>query len=296
MLEEQDETMKLLMFSKNIDSLPLAEAAAAMQQMGFDGVDLPVRPGSGTLPPGRVLPQNAREDLPKVIKILSDFGLQVPMLSTAVVNADDPDSAGIFEAAGANGVSDIKVQLWPYPGFGSFASEMEVIARRLDGLEKLAERSGVRAVVHVHSGNVMSASPFMVWYWIKDRNPAAVGAYVDFEHVTLETGAASRRMALDLLGKRINVIGVKDFAWAIENGSDLVTKLSSKRVPIGNGVVPWPEIFSSLKQADADPLVSVHSEYLGAKSWKPMTVPELIQQTKADVKYLRAVINSSGLG
>lgn len=285
--------MKLAMFSKNIDSLPLTEAGQAMQQMGFDGVDLPVRAPRGSLPPGRVLPEKAREELPKVIKALAEFGLTVPMISTGIVDADDDNAVAIFEAAGANGVSDVKVQLWPYAGFGTFVSEMGVVERRLDGLEKLAERTGVRVVIHVHSGNVMSASPFMVWHWIKDRNPSAIGAYVDFEHVTLETGPASRMMALDLLGKRINVIGIKDFAWKLEDGKSLGTKLERKRVPVGKGVVPWPEIFSCLKKAGSDPILSVHSEYFGAMSFQPMSVPELIEQTAADVKYLREIIASA---
>jgi sugar phosphate isomerase/epimerase len=39
--------VKIAMFSKNIDSLPIDDAARQMKEMGFDGVGLTVRRGSG---------------------------------------------------------------------------------------------------------------------------------------------------------------------------------------------------------------------------------------------------------
>jgi sugar phosphate isomerase/epimerase len=255
--------------------------------MGFDGVDLPVRPATGRLPAGRVLPERARADLAGVIDALGTYGLSVPMLTTAIVNADEPYAEDIVSVAGAKGVSAVKVNLWPYPGFGSFASELSALARRLDGLERLAQRHNTRFVLHVHSGDYMTASPFVTWDLIKDRDPQAVGAYVDFEHVTLETGPATRRMALDLIGPRVNAIAVKDFAWQLEGGGDLGTNLGYRRVPVGEGVVPWAQVFADLKQRGADPVVSVHSEYLASSSWRVLSVPELIEQTARDVRYLR---------
>jgi sugar phosphate isomerase/epimerase len=277
------------MFSKNIDSLPLAEAARAMRHLGFDGVDLPVRAASARLPAGRVQPDRAKTDLAGVIDELGTYGLSVPMLTTAIVGADDPYAEDIVSVAGENGVTDIKVNLWPYPGFGSFASERAVVARRLDGLEKLAQRHKTRFVLHVHSGDYMTASPFVVADLIKDRDPDAIGAYVDFEHLSLETGPASGRMALDLLGSRINAIAIKDFVWRLEGGGDVGTSLGIRRVPVGDGVVPWPQVFADLTTKGADPLVSVHSEYLAAVSWRVLSVPELIEQTAKDVQYLRSL-------
>jgi sugar phosphate isomerase/epimerase len=282
--------MKVVMFSKNIDTLPIAEAAEAMKKAGFDGVDVPVRRASGTLPPGRVLPENVRTELPSVVRKYAEFGLQVPMVSAGIQTVQDPHAVDIFEAAAASGINTLRLALWPYPGFGSFGGELERIDAALDQVEKLGERTGVRAVIHVHSGNFMSANPLAVWYWIKDRNPAAIGAYVDLEHITKETGSASRTMAIDLLGRRTNVIAAKDFAWRVEGSPALATELTLRRVPLGQGVVPWAEVFRMVRQAGADPIVSVHSEYLSADSWRVLSLPELIRQTVDDVKYLRSVM------
>ena len=39
--------------------------------------------------------------------------------------------------------------------------------------------------------------------------------------------------------------------------------------------------------AGGQALVSVHSEYQGAGSWRSLDVPELVEQTRQDFAYLR---------
>jgi sugar phosphate isomerase/epimerase len=58
-------------------------------------------------------------------------------------------------------------------------------------------------------------------------------------------------------------------------------------VPLQRGVVAWPEVFACLRQIGFDGWVSVHSEYQGSHSWRDLTVEELIEQTREDLKYLR---------
>lgn len=285
--------MKIVMFSKNVDSLPLDKAAISFKEMGFDGVDVTVRPAIGSLPPGRVQPEKVKQDLPKVVRAFEDAGLEVPMISAGIASADDEFARETFETAGSLGIRAIRLKLWSYNGFGTFKGEMEEVRRRVEGLERLSKETGVQSVIHVHSGSVMSANPFVVWYWIKDRDPGAIGAYVDFEHITLESAPASRAMALELFGKRINVVAIKDFAWKATKGGQLATELVPIHVPVGQGVVPWEEVFGDLKSLDVDPIVSVHSEYFGQSSWQDLTVPELIKQTTADVKFLREVIQKT---
>jgi sugar phosphate isomerase/epimerase len=283
--------MKLVMFSKNIDSLPNDEAGRQLKQMGFDGMDVTVRRSSGQLPAGRVLPEKVRKDLPALARSFREYGLEIPMISSGIQAAEDPFAEDVFKAAADVGASTIRLALWPYRGFGTFVSEMAAVAVRIDGIEKLAKSAHVRAVIHVHSGECMSSNPFMVWNWIKDRDPEAIGAYVDLEHITLETAPASRTMAFELLGRRINVIAVKDFAWEVQDRGPLSTKIVPRHVPIGQGVVPWKQVFDHLSRLGTNPIVSVHSEYLSS-SWRILSVPELISQTTEDVRYLRSIMTS----
>jgi len=274
--------MKLMMFSKHLQTMSVAEAGRVIRDLGFEGVDLTVRPG------GHVLPENVRTDLPVAVRTLADLGLQVPLITTAITAADEPYAVDIFETAAEAGVPEIKLGYWRYEGFGTFRRAMDEVARRLDGIEKLAQRTGVRANIHTHSGDYMSASPFIIWHWIKDRDPAAIGAYVDAGHIVVEGGVSTWKMAIDLLRGRITLLAVKDMEWQQVDDPTLGKKRwITKMVPLNRGVVPWPEVFACLREVGFDGWISVHSEYQGSHSWRDLTVEELIEQTRGDLVYLR---------
>jgi len=71
-------------FSKHLQFLPDYKAMAALAaEVGFDGIDLTVRPG------GHVLPENVEIDLPRAITAAGNAGLKVPMIVTKITGADE---------------------------------------------------------------------------------------------------------------------------------------------------------------------------------------------------------------
>src|SRR4051812_45070322 len=172
--------MQLMMFAKHLQTLPLAEAGRRVRELGFEGLDLTVRPG------GFVEPAKLREELPAAIATLRDCGLAVPLLTTSITTASDPAAVATFEAAASLGVREIKLGYWNYKTFGTFRATLAQMARDLDGIEQIAARTGVRANLHTHSGDHMTAQAPVLWSLIKDRDPRAIGAYVDPGHMTIE--------------------------------------------------------------------------------------------------------------
>src|SRR5947207_6113402 len=75
---------KLCLFSKHLPKLNYNDLGKTVKQMGFDGVDLTVRPG------GHVLPGRVAEDLPIAVERIRSYALEVPMITTALVSATDP--------------------------------------------------------------------------------------------------------------------------------------------------------------------------------------------------------------
>ena len=61
-------------------------------------------------------------------------------------------------------------------------------------------------------------------------------------------------------------------------------------MPLAEGIVRWAEVFTLLRQIGFDGIISLHSEYQGTHSWRDLAVPELIEQTRADLAYLRAAL------
>ena len=78
--------------------------------------------------------------------------------------------------------------------------------RDLDAVENLAKRLKIRANLHIHSGDHMTAQAAIVWDLIRDRDPRAIGAYVDPGHMFIEGGRDVWRQGLDLLGDRIALV------------------------------------------------------------------------------------------
>src|SRR5262249_5078094 len=56
--------------------LPLAELGKLIKGIGFDGIELPVRPGF------QVEPQYITRDLPPAVKLLAEYGLSITSVAT----------------------------------------------------------------------------------------------------------------------------------------------------------------------------------------------------------------------
>lgn len=275
--------MHFVMFSKMLGSLSVAEAGETVKGLGFDGVDLTVRPG------GHVLPEKVKAALPKAVETLRAAGLTVPMISTGVVAAD-AEADEVFGTAAQCGIHYLKLGYWKYEGFGTIEKGIEATRKKLAGLEKLAHKHNVRACIHSHSGNMLSAEGGVVYLLLKDFDPHALGAYVDPGHMTAEGGVSGWKICMDLLKDRISLIAAKSFGWfrepARSAGGD---QWHEKLLPLREGTVRWPEVFACLKQIGYNNVISLHSEYQGAHSWRDLTLDELIAQTREDLQYLKTV-------
>jgi len=276
--------VQLVMFSKMLGVYPIERAGEVIKGLGFDGVDLTVRPG------GHVLPEEVAQKLPEAVRILKGLGLAVPMITTGIATPADACAEDIFRTAAQCGIAHLKLGYWRYAGFGQLRRQIAEIQRHLDGIEALARRYGVWAGIHNHSGSFVSALPVVVAELLKDRDPRAVGAYFDPGHATAEGGVAGWKMGLDLLAERIRLVAVKSFGWFPEKGPTGETVWHEKLVPLSDGTVRWPEVFALLRQTGFDGVVSVHSEYQGSHSWRDLTTEQLIEQTRQDVAYLRSAM------
>ena len=266
--------MQLLIFAKMFQSMPLNEFASLAADMGFDGVDLTVRPN------GYIKPKEVEEKLPQAIDILKSEGLSVPMITTAITSANEPYAKETFRVAAECGVKYLKLGYWRYKGFGSLWSQINEVREQLKGIQELSKKYNITAVLHIHSGMFLTAEPTIVWLILKDFNPDLVGAYIDPGHMVVEGGLAGWLMGMDILSDKIRMVAVKDFAWfKVDN------TWRARTVPLGEGLVPWKEVFKILKQIGFNGPISLHSEY-------HMPLEKIIEQTKRDIQYVKEILAS----
>ncbi|MBS7611818.1 sugar phosphate isomerase/epimerase [Candidatus Bathyarchaeota archaeon] len=267
--------MNIVVFAKMFQKLPLPEFASIMADIGFEGVDLTVRPG------GYIAPEEVEEKLPEAIDIVKSKGLSIPIITTSIVDANEPYAEETFKTASECGVKYLKLGYWLYEGFGKLKAQIENIRKSLREIEKLSRKYCINAAIHTHSGMFLTAEPAVVLEILRDFNPDFVGAYIDPGHMVVEGGLAGWLMGMDMLNNRIRMVAVKDFAW-IKRGNSWKAEV----VPLGEGLVPWRKVFEILKRIDFKGPVSIHCEY------EEISLREIIEQARKDLNYVRNILSS----
>jgi sugar phosphate isomerase/epimerase len=282
--------MQLIMFTKHLQEFPVAETARRVKALGFDGLDLTVRPG------GHVLPERVGTDLPRAVAEAKDAGLAVPLISTAITGAGTPHAEATLAAAAHADVRTLKLGYWNIPRGGSLLRAIDEARRELDGLEKLAATYHVTLGVHNHSGpGYVNCQPAVIWMLLRDRDPDRIAAYFDPGHAAVEGGNGGWRQALELLAPHIRLVAIKDLAWKAEPGKPK-TAWHDQMVPLRDGIVPWPEFFERLARTTFNGPISLHSEYQGKHSWRDLTTAELIDQTAVDLAFVKAMLAAHPIG
>src|SRR5687767_15137264 len=104
--------MDHMVFSKFLTGEPLESIGRRLQAAGIAVIDLTVRPG------GHIEPAAVEDALPQAVEDLGRAGVRIGMLTTGILNADDPVNEKILRAASSAGIRYYKLGYWMYDGFG----------------------------------------------------------------------------------------------------------------------------------------------------------------------------------
>jgi sugar phosphate isomerase/epimerase len=276
--------MKHVIFTDNLSDLTVAQACRAAREAGFDGLDLTVRPG------GHVKPEEVEIGLAEARRAADGEGVSIPMITTALTDADGPHAEAIFAASAHYGARRLKIGYWEYRPFGTLAAQIDEARGRLERLARLGEKYKVLPCVHPHSGRFVAAGGALLYLVLQRFKPGEVGAYVDPMHMTIEGSLSGWELGLDLVAPWLALAGIKNFRWK-EAGRDGKGQMRWRweYVPLEDGHAPLPEFMEYLRQLRFDGIVSLHSEYKGGSSWRRLTTPELVEQSRKDLAYLRSL-------
>ncbi len=242
----------LCLFSKHLPKLGYEELGKACKKLGFDGVDLTVRPK------GHVLPENVEQHLPLAVKALRAHGLSVPMITTGLTSADDPAAEPTIATAAALKVPFFKLGYWRYGEVGVL-TRIAQVQRDTLGLVALAEKHGIVAGFHNHSGPYVGEAVWDIREIIRGMDPDRIGYYFDPCHATAEGGRFGWQAKLQIALERLKMVALKDFYWKKTNGKWRMTMC-----PMGKGMVDWERFFSTLARNRFTGPVSLHVEYEAA--------------------------------
>jgi L-ribulose-5-phosphate 3-epimerase len=273
----------ICVFSKHLHWLPVSEIGRVAADLGFDGIDLTVRSG------GHVEPERAVTDLPKAVEMIRKAGLDVPMIVTDIINADDPLTEPLLKTAGQMGIKYYRTAYLKYDPKLDVLTNLARFAPQMQRLADLNQKYGIQGAYQNHAGTNVGAAVWDLHLLLKDIDPRWLGCQYDIKHAVAE-GGMSWVNGLDMLQARIGCVDIKDFHWAEKGG-----QWHNEEVPLGEGMVDFKKYFSLLKQYGFSGPMSQHFEYsLGGaeKGKKELTVNRsvVLAAMKKDLNKLRALL------
>lgn len=204
---DNSKTYRIIGFTKPFQKLSFEEAADTVEQIGWDGIECPLRAK------GQIEPELAAEQLPKLIEALSKRGKSIDILATDIVSATQPLAEKTLRLAAQHRIKRYRLGFWKYTAEKSIPAQLQEIKAQLKDLAALNHELGLIAGFQNHSGkDYVGAAIWDIWDMIRELDPGQIGNCFDIGHATIE-GGLSWPIEARLMAPRFTAVYVKDFVW-----------------------------------------------------------------------------------
>lgn len=237
-------------FSKHLQWLGYDDMAQTAAEIGFDGIDLTVRPR------GHVLPERVEADLPEAVAAAKGAGLKILAMTTAITDPRDPLTKSILQTAGNLGIRYYRMGYYRYADDKPIAKQLDEIRPMLADLVAMNRHFNIAGTYQNHAGARYVGAPLWDLYLLlQDLDLRWIGCQYDIRHATVE-GGTTWPTTLRLMGPYINTLVAKDFRWARADN-----RWRAENCPLGEGMVDFPGYFKVLSREGITAPISLHLEY-----------------------------------
>ncbi|HEY1174368.1 MAG TPA: sugar phosphate isomerase/epimerase family protein [Verrucomicrobiae bacterium] len=240
----------IIAFSKPFQQLNAKETADFVAEVGWEGIECPVRPK------GQIEPEKAPDELPKFVETFRKQKLDVYILTTAITSMQTPHTETVLRTASKLGIKRIRMGFWKYAKDKNPADQLKEVGAQLKDIAAACKDLGIQAGFQNHSGKDYVGAPVWdVFSIIKDLDPKHMGMCFDIGHATIE-GGLSWPLEARLMEPFYTAVFVKDFFWKKDDKG--VWKMTW--APLGEGLVS-KNFFDTLKKSSYSGPISQHHEY-----------------------------------
>jgi len=287
-MRSKGDKRKVCIFSKHLQWLDYDAMAEKAAEIGFDGVDLTVRPG------GHVLPERVEGDLPRAVEAVRKVGLDVYMMTTRITDLRDSHTEPILKTASQLGIGYYRMGYLTYNDSLAVSESLKSYRPQLRDLAAMNKHYNIHGAYQNHAGTRVGGPVWDLWILLQDLDPRWIGCQYDVRHATLE-GGSCWPLGLKLLSTYIKITAIKDFRWAKIDG-----KWKAENCPLTEGMVDFKQYFRLVKEYNIDGPISQHFEYpLGGagKGKNELTIKreEVIDTMRRDVNKLRSMLKEASL-
>jgi len=279
-ISKSNRNLEVHLFSKHLQFLNYRDMSQAAAEMGFDGLDLTVRPE------GHVLPDRVSEDLPQAVEAMKKYGLNPRLMTTNVIDVENKEHRSVLETAGKSGFSHYRTAWLSYPEDREIPESQAIYGQQMKNLEVLNKQLGLIGCYQNHAGNHVGAPIWDLPPILQATKNENIGCQYDIRHAVVE-GGSCWELGLRLIRPFIKTIVIKDFKWGTVNG-----QWKPINTPLGEGMVDFNRYFSLLKKYKINVPVSLHLEYgLGGAEHGATKISidkkEVFAQMKKDLTFLQ---------
>jgi sugar phosphate isomerase/epimerase len=260
-------------FTKPLVGLPYAEIAKRIAEVGYDGVEVPIRK--------KELAEGADilEELPKMVEAYRKEKLELVTLTTDFVEVNRvARTEAVLRTAQKCGIKRFRMGWYRYDNTKPIWPQLDSFRSQFHDLITLAKEIGIQPTYQNHSGAKMAgAGVWDVALLMKDYPASDVAWAFDMMHAKVE-GGLSWPTEFALARDRLAVVQFKNYVW--ENNLP-------KTVPLSAGLVNKDSV-DALKKINYTGPCLIHNEYLKGDSRQPDFLESVIKASKDDLVTLQS--------
>ena len=239
------------LYSQHLIKVEYEAVGMVLRDLGFDGCDLAVVPGS------HIAPEQAGSDLMRGIEAISGVGLEVPIISTSVISGNDPNGRQILGIAGFMGVGLFRPGYWKYGNAPDLEARLAEVQREVFGLASIAR------AYNVGDGGTQRDRGFGGRRGLGYERDAAGhrsalgGLRFRPGYATENAGASGAAVVMRLAMPKLKAVTVRDFTW----NKDAAGAWKATPCPLGEGMVDWRQFFTALARVRFVGPITIEARY-----------------------------------
>ena len=259
----------ICVFTKPFNSLSFDELADRVAELGFDGIEAPIRKG------GHIEPEHVADELPKLVEALAKRNLEITVMTSDINDPNDPMTAKVLKVAAGLGIQRYRMKYYTYDLKRPVIVQLNEWRPAFRDLAAMNKDFGIKAVYQNHAGNKqLGAALWDLREVLEGISPEEIGVAYDIRHASIE-GGMSWPITFNMIRPHLDTVYVKDAHWVGKKPTN---------VPLGEGIVD-PRFFKMLAQTGFKGPISLHEEYLDHR--KPELVSEHLAAIKKDFETLK---------
>jgi sugar phosphate isomerase/epimerase len=260
-----NDSISFSVFTKPWREVSLPELGAFVSELGFDAIELPVRPGY-QVEPERVA------DLPQAARQLAEYGVRIASVA-------GPTDERTIAACAEAGVPIIRtmVRIGPQGYMASVAAAQREYDALIPALDSYCVTIGVQNHCDRFVCNAMGLRHFLERY-----DPQHVAAVWDAAHNALN--GEDPELALDIVWPHLCMVNLKNAFWRRTTGPEAEHAAWQHYWTSGRqGLASWPGVAAELQRRGYRGVICLTAEYSD-----PESVGRLIAEDIAFAKSLFA--------